>query len=116
MKRLLGLTLAATFGFYTFAPVEGTAIASDFFCSDVTCLIAAMDEANTIGGVNTINLDPGSYTLSSVNNVQQGANGLPLVSNELTINGVDAATTIIERDSAAPQFRIFDVAPMEALR
>jgi hypothetical protein len=108
MKRLLRLTLAATFGFYTFAPVEANS--SDFFCSDVTCLIAAMNEANTIGGVNTINLDPGSYTLTSVNNVQQGANGLPLVTNELTINGVDAATTIIERDSAAPQFRIFDVA------
>jgi hypothetical protein len=97
VKRLLGLTLTAMFGLYTFAPVEGTANASDFFCSDVTCLISAMNDANTIAVANTINLDPGSYTATSVNNVQQGANGLPLVTNELTINGVDAAMTIIER-------------------
>lgn len=87
--------------------------AAEFFCSagNVTCLIASINEANTRGGVNTINLEPGSYALTSVDNVQQfGANGLPLIGSELTINGVDAAMTIIERDSGAPPFRIFQIA------
>jgi hypothetical protein len=93
-------------------PAEGNA-AGEFFCSDVSCLIAAMNDAQTTGGATTINLDPGSYTLTSIDNVPQsgiGANGLPLVISEITINAADAATTIIERDSGAPFFRIFDVA------
>ena len=72
MSKLLGVILAATCEFCTFSPLQATANASKFFCSDVTCLIAAMNEANTLGGANTINLDPGSYTLTSADNVVTG--------------------------------------------
>ena len=64
-----------------------------------------MNEANTLGGANTINLDPGSYTLTSADNVVSQVR-LPIVTSELTINGVDAGTTIIEGPAG-----IFSVAP-----
>src|SRR5262249_45318476 len=86
--------------------------AAEFFCSsgNVTCLIAAINQANTQAGPDTINLDPGTYTLTSINNVTNGNNGLPSITSDITINGEDAATTIIERGLGAPVFRIFAVA------
>ena len=81
---------------------------AQFFCSsgNVTCLIAAINQANKHAGADTINLDPGIYTLTSSVNF----NGLPIITSHITINGDDAATTIIERDPDAPGFRIFSVA------
>jgi hypothetical protein len=88
--------------------------AAQFFCSsgNVTCLIAAINQANKHAGADTINLDPGTYTLTSVDNSTLGtANGLPIITSRITINGEDAATTIIERGlPGAPRFRIFQVA------
>src|SRR5262249_37153009 len=83
--------------------------AAQFFCSsgNVTCLIAAINQANKHPGADTINLAPGTYTLTSADNDQ---NGLPIITGKITINGEDAATTIIERDLGAPGFRIFAVA------
>jgi hypothetical protein len=77
---------------------------------DVTGLIAAINQANTQAGADTINLDRGTYTLTSVDNFTNGANGLPSITSDITINGEDAATTVIERDPGAPGFRIFAVA------
>ena len=47
--------------------------AAEFFCSsgNVTCLIAAINEANTRAGADTINLDPGTYTLTSVDHTNE---------------------------------------------
>jgi hypothetical protein len=70
---------------WTLKPVH----AAGFFCSsgDVTCLIAAINTANQSAGENTINLDPGIYTLNAVDNDTDGPNGLPSVQSTLTISG-----------------------------
>ena len=77
---------------------------AEFFCSsgNVTCLIAAINEANTHAGADTINLDPSTYTLTNTFEFSV----LPSVTSDITINGEDAATTIIERCShGIPYFR-----------
>jgi hypothetical protein len=75
---------------------------------DVPALIAAINAANdetTNPGPDTINLETGcTYTLTVANNVN---NGLPIVASEIEINGNGAT---IRRDSAAPLFRILEVA------
>lgn len=73
---------------------------------DVAGLIAAINAANSTPAPNTINLASGStYTLTAVNN---GVNGLPAITNSMTINGNGAT---IQRSGAAgtPDFRIFHV-------
>ena len=73
-------------------------------------LIARINDANTGGGANTINLAAGcTYTLTAVNNsTANGANGLPLITSDLTINGNGAT---IARDTAGgtPDFGLFEV-------
>jgi hypothetical protein len=78
---------------------------------DVTGLIAAINTANANGEENMINLAPGTYSLTSVDNRPSffGGNGLPVITGTMTINGESAETTTIERNSAAPRFRIFQV-------
>jgi hypothetical protein len=76
---------------------------------DVTGLIAAINAANANGEENTINLETGTYTLRSIDNTSFQANGLPVISGRMAIRGESAETTIIERDTAAPEFRILDV-------
>jgi hypothetical protein len=90
--------------------VGGTVHAAEFSCGNVTCLIAKINEANTNADADTINLDPGTYTLTSIDNSTNGPNGLPSITSDITINGEDAVTTIIERDPGATFFRIFAVA------
>lgn len=96
------------------APGNKIAYGADFFCTsgDVTCLIAAINTANANGEENTINLEPGTYSLTSVDNGTFGldtANGLPVISGTMIINGESAETTTVERDPAAPPFRIFAI-------
>jgi hypothetical protein len=94
---------------------SGPVHAGEFFCSsgDVTCLIAAINDANQNGEENTINLAAGTYTLTSIDNsflqFPGPSNGLPVITSAMIINGESAETTIIERDPGAPLFRIFDV-------
>jgi len=72
--------------------------------NDVAGLIAAINTANANGvGLDTINLATGTYTLTAVDN---GYNGLPVVTSSITINGNSAT---IMRDSAASPFRIFEI-------
>ncbi len=78
-------------------------------------LVSAINAANGAGG-GTINLAPGcTYQLSSANNTHPlpppgamapplGANGLPIVTSRITINGV--GTTIAGNNT---NFRIFEV-------
>ncbi len=74
-------------------------------------LVAAITAANVAGG--TINLAPGcTYALTGPNlpinpNPMVGANGLPAVMNQITINGVN--TTIAGNPASATPFRIFEV-------
>ncbi len=84
---------------------------AEFFCSsgDVTCLIAAINEANATPGTHTINLEPGIYTLQTVDNVTDGANGLPSITGSIQIQAfADDIPTVIERDPAKG-LRIFHV-------
>jgi len=89
--------------------------AAEFTCpagdSGVTCLIAAIHEANANGEANTIRLEAGTYTLTAIDNGTVGnTNGLPVMTSHLTIRGDGAETTIIERDASAPVFRLVMVA------
>ena len=88
--------------------------AADFVCTagDVVCLINAINTANANGEANTITLDVGTYTLGTVDNDTDGPNGLPSITSALTIRGVGANSTIIERslETTPPAFRIVHVA------
>jgi hypothetical protein len=77
---------------------------------DVAGLIAAMNTANANGEDDTINLAPGStYSVMAVDN---GQNGLPLVTSRMTIvgsamNGGIGST--ITRSPLASSFRLFEI-------
>jgi hypothetical protein len=95
-----------------------TLYGAEFICpsGDVTCLIAAINEANSTPGDDIINLEAGTYSLVAVNNNVEGPTGLPSITSKVTINGAGADVTIIERDPNLPfppppaaEFRIFHV-------
>jgi len=68
-------------------------------------LVAAINIANGTVNADSIELSHGcTYTLAMPNNA---ANGLPLISSEMTINGRGATIT---RDRSAPAFRVLAVA------
>ena len=76
---------------------------------DVSTLIADMNQANSNGQSNTINLTAGTYDLTAVNNTWYGPNGLPAITSNLTINGNGA---VIVRDPSLGgnnPFRLFYV-------
>jgi hypothetical protein len=88
-----------------------SAEAAKFFCSsgDVTCLIAAINEANGNPGKHVIELEPGIYTIQAAT---EGFNALPIIRRSIQIKATtDTAPTVIERDPDALPFRIFQVAP-----
>src|SRR5439155_16472829 len=74
-----------------------TAHAATFTCTagDVACLIAAINTANVNGQANTITLAAGTYSLTVVDNFNNGPNGLPAISSRLTVTGAGAGSTII---------------------
>ncbi len=73
---------------------------------DVATLISDISAANLAGGSNTINLTQSTYDLTAINNFWYGPNGLPPITSNLTIHGNGAT---IQRDSTAPDFRLFYV-------
>lgn len=77
--------------------------------SDEAGLIQAINDANANAEPDVINLAPsGIYTLTAVDNMTDGANGLPSITSEITINGNGS---IIRRSAGfVPEFRIFHVA------
>lgn len=89
------------------------AYAGNWSAKNVSELIAAINAANTAGGVNTITLAPGkTFTLTTVNNTTDGPTGLPIIAanNNLTIRG-NWATIARSKAAGTPAFRLFDVAP-----
>jgi hypothetical protein len=83
-------------------PVHGADCAS----GDVTCLIAAINDANGMPGEHIITLDPGIYTLQ----IAVGGSGLPLITGSIRIQAsADDPPTVIERDPGAQGFRIFNI-------
>jgi hypothetical protein len=91
-------------------PPLGQAAVFQCGAGDVACLIAAINDANVNGEENTITLAAGTYTLTAVDNDTDGPNGLPSITSMLTIRGVEAEATIIERVGSAPDFRLMHVA------
>jgi len=94
-----------------------TAAVIECASEDVACLIAAVNTANASGGANTIQLQPGTYSLKApADNGMDGPNGLPSITSVLTIIGAGVGTTIIERDATAPDFRLLHVAATGRLK
>src|SRR5919109_3041074 len=83
-------------------PCHSPAHVAEFTCAagDVACLIEAITQANSNGVANTITLEAGTYTLTEVNNVTDGPNGLPSVTGIMTFQGGGADTTILERQTS----------------
>ncbi|MEZ5582578.1 MAG: hypothetical protein R3F37_07280 [Candidatus Competibacteraceae bacterium] len=82
----------------------------DIDSCDATALINAIDTANGNGQADVINLSGDCvYTLTSINNVTDGSNGLPSITSTITINGNGAT---IERSSvpSTPDFRLIHIA------
>lgn len=81
--------------------------APNYIGCSVPALIGAINAANATAAPDTIELFWGcTYTLTAVDNDNAstgGANGLPVITNDLTINGNHAT---IERDKNAAAFRI----------
>jgi hypothetical protein len=99
--------------------IPTVAWAKTFHCTggDVGCLIAAIDHANASQrGRTTIVLGPGTYTLTAVNNVTEDENGLPVIDSRVTIKGMNAEQTTIERSPSAPPFRILYVTAQGSLK
>jgi hypothetical protein len=89
-----------------------TSSAANFACAsgDVSCLVSAIHTANGNGQANTITLAAGNYILTGVDNITDGANGLPSITGVLTIVGAGSDATFIQQDSGAnPQFRLMHV-------
>src|SRR5713101_4965706 len=57
-----------------------------------------------------------TYTLTAVDNDTDGPNGLPSITSTLTIKGDGADTTILERASSAPGFRLVHVTASGSLQ
>jgi len=92
--------------------------ARTFHCrgGDVSCLIAAIKQANVQPGLrHEIRLGKGTYALMAVDNQTGGPNGLPSITRKLTIKGVGAGSTVIERDADALDFRLLHVAATGSL-
>ena len=103
--------VAALFSFFSILPIFSLVVAAEFNIGpgDVNGLIGAINSANASSDPDVINLSAGStYLLTGVNSdIGHDANGLPVISTDITINGNEAT---ILRDNAAPPFRIFEVA------
>jgi hypothetical protein len=94
----------------TLENLEDRTVPSSFTAATVSDLIAEINAANLAGGSNTITLAPNvTFDLTVVNNTTDGATGLPVIAgnDNLTINGQGG--DIIQREPAAPAFRLLDV-------
>jgi hypothetical protein len=86
--RGVAVTLTATFGVIALwhPPVAHSAA---FRCTagDVSCLIAAINAANATPGKDSIELGPGTYSLSSPVDQVNGPTGLPSITSAIVIRG-----------------------------
>lgn len=93
----------------SFAPNSSPALAAVNVPCDAGALIRAIDAANSNEEADTLNLAANcTYVLTTMNNVNDGVNGLPSITSEILIYGNRAT---IERSDATGtlNFRIFHV-------
>ncbi len=74
--------------------------------ADSAGLIAAINTANSNGVADTICLANSTYTFTTPDNVHNGANALPVIMSDITIEGNGATLT---RAVGAPAMRFFEV-------
>jgi pimeloyl-ACP methyl ester carboxylesterase len=108
-----GYTEDYAFGYLTVSlPAAGQyslSLAAPSLC-DTAGLIRALKRANGAGRPVTLRLGRGcTYALSEVDNRADGANGLPSIRGEITIEG-DGATIERGRAAGVPDLRLFHVA------
>ena len=117
MKNVAMMVLRASLSALLMLVTLQSLHAAEFFCpsGNVTCLIAAINEANLSARPHTIFLEPGTYTLTNVDNDTDDPNGLPSITGTIAIRQNDQLATI-ERDPGAPPFRLFHVAPSGDLK
>lgn len=94
--------------------VTTTAGTVDGVCDANCSLRDAINAANGLSGVDTIEVPAGTYTLTTVDNTdpyENSPNGLPQIAGRTVIQGAGADSTKIERSSVpgTPDFRIFYV-------
>ena len=110
MPKILGIFIGLAFALVALEPVH----AAVFSCpaGDVDCLIDAINAANANGAEDTISLGGGIYTLTVIDNGDEGLgpNGLPVITSNISIKGESANSTVIERTPGAPDFRVLQVA------
>lgn len=92
--------------------LECRTLPSTYYAATASDLIADIRAANKAGGSNTIVLTAATtspYVVTAVDNSTDGPTGLPVISKKdsLTIVGNG---DMIERSTASPAFRLFDVA------
>ena len=78
---------------------------------DIAKLAMAIDDANTAGaGPHVITLKAGcTYSAMTINNYWYGPTALPAIASDITIDGTQQGA-IIERNTGAPDMRLFFVA------
>lgn len=84
-------------------------IGPGYGCDAAHCLLEeAMDEANGLGGPNTITYHPVTFSYPRTTGLYQA---LPTISTDLTIRGPGAKLLTIERADfeSTPEFRIFNI-------
>jgi len=92
--------------------LEDRSLPSNYSAATVSDLIADINAANKAGGANTITLTaptPSPYALTAVNNTTNGPTGLPVIAAKDNLTIVGNGDTI-ERSTAAPLFRLLEVA------
>jgi hypothetical protein len=94
--------------------LEDRTLPSTYYAATASQLIADIGAANKAGGSNTVVLTAPTtspYVLTTVNNTadKNGANGLPQINKKDALTIVGNGDTI-ERSTASPAFRLFNVA------
>jgi hypothetical protein len=89
--------------------------ALDLTCTggDTVCLVAALGKANAAQERTSLVLGGDTFTLTTIDNspLNDGPNGLPIITGTLLIQGQGASATRLRRDPQAPLFRLLQIAP-----
>jgi hypothetical protein len=97
--------------FFILVVIPNTTHATEFSVSNVAELIEAINRANDEienPGTDTISLTTGIYLLKSIDNENDGPNGLPSISSKITIDG-NQSTIKRGNDNQVHEFRIFHI-------
>ena len=105
--KLLTIFIGLAFTLASLEPVDAAVF--DCPAGDVECLIDAINTANANSEADEINLEAGTYTLTTVDNMSDGPNGLPLITSQIIIKGTGAENSVIKRADSAPSLRIFNI-------